>query len=89
MNATTITAYTFNAEQYHPHCLISALVLDRELSPAALDMGNERALDQHAAANGIDRTDESSFDSSEFPKVVFADQVETDEVCGHCDESLI
>lgn len=90
MNAAEIAGYTFDAELFHPNCLISVLVLNRELSPAALDMGNERALDQHAAANGIDRADESSFDSSEFPKVVFVDQVDADEdICAHCADYLI
>lgn len=90
MNATEIVAYTFNADTYHPSCLISAMVLGQELSPAALNMGVEEVLDQHAGANGIDREDEHSFDSSEFPKVIFADQVESDdEICGHCGDPLV
>lgn len=89
MNAAEIIGYTFDADQFHPNCLISGMVLARELSPAALDMSNEAVLDQHAGALGIDREDEHSFDSSEFPKVIFADQVTEDDICGHCGNELI
>jgi len=41
-------------------------------------MRTENALDQIAEANAIDRYDESTYDSGEFPKVIFADSVEED-----------
>lgn len=89
-HATDIVGYTFNADNYHGNCLISGMVLARELSPAALSMRNEDVLDQHAGALAIDRTDESSFDSSEFPKVIFQSMVESDDdVCGHCGNPLL
>lgn len=53
-------------------------------APAARDMLIEDALGQCAGAIGIDRADEHSFDSHEFPKDVFLDQVYDDDVCGGC-----
>ncbi len=37
----------------------------------------------------IDLDDYYSFDSDEFPKVVFADQIEGRERCGECGETLV
>ena len=44
-----------------------------DASPAARDMPVEDVLDQCAEAMAIDRSDETSFDSNEFPKAVFLD----------------
>jgi len=88
-NSADIAGYQFDSQLFHGNCLISGMVLARELSPAALDMDNEAVLDQHAGANGIDRSDENTFDSSEFPKVIFDSQVTADDVCGHCGDYLI
>ncbi|WP_301851148.1 hypothetical protein [Rhodococcus pyridinivorans] len=38
-------------------------------------MAVEDALDQIAASNGIDRMDERTFDTNDFPKVIFVDQL--------------
>lgn len=38
---------------------------------------------------GIDRTDETSYDSGDFPKVIVADQVEASERCGLCGTALL
>lgn len=76
MSNADIAGYTYNAENWTPVALIEALVAAGELSPAARDMSAEDVLDQHAGALAIDRSDERSFDSSEFPKVIFWDQVD-------------
>jgi hypothetical protein len=90
MHATDIVAYTYQAANWHPACLISVMVAGGDLSPAARDMSVERVLDQHAGAIGIDREDESSFDSDDFPKVVFSSQVEDpEEICSYCEDSLV
>lgn len=68
-----IVGYTYKAENYTPEGLIAELIKDGLAAPAAKDMDPEEALDQIAGANGIDREDEYSFDSDEFPKVVFRD----------------
>jgi hypothetical protein len=51
-------------------------------------MSTEDNLHEIAAAFGIDWTDEDSFDSSEFPKVIFDSQLESDEYCGRCHRVL-
>jgi hypothetical protein len=57
-------------------------------SPAARDMRAEDLLDQCAGAMAIDREDEYSFDSGDFPKVIFASSVEDGECCGRCGNEL-
>jgi hypothetical protein len=74
MNATQIVAYTFRADTYAPAAILAALPTgDGELYNAA---EVETALDELALAFGIDRADECTFDSADFPKVVFASQVD-------------
>ena len=77
--AFDIAGYTWQAENYRPADLIAAMVASGELSPAARDMDVEHVLDQHAGALAIDRMDERSFDSDEFPKVIFWSQVTDDD----------
>lgn len=66
-----IVAYQYRAHIYTPAEIVDALIADGLASPAARDMDVEDALDQIAGANAIDRMDEYSFDSDDFPKVVF------------------
>jgi len=65
-----IIGYTYNADNFTPKALIEFMVQLRELSPAALDMSPEVALNQLADVYGIDRDNEYSFDSNDFPKVI-------------------
>ncbi|QBP33380.1 hypothetical protein SEA_BRUTONGASTER_166 [Gordonia phage BrutonGaster] len=76
MHATDIVGYTWAGDNYQPRDLVEAMIAMGELSPAARDMTAEQALDQHAAANGIDRHDEWSFDSAEHPKVIFGSMLD-------------
>ena len=55
------------------------MVAAGELSPAARDMDVEHVLNQHADALGINRDDERTFDSEEFPKVIYWSQVTDDD----------
>ncbi len=57
---------------------------DLDFAPADV----ETALDFIAKLQGIDRYDEATYDSEDFPKVVFRDQVEDDDVCGICFDTL-
>lgn len=78
-NATDIAGYTYKAENYRPDQLIELLITEGVASPGARSLTVEEALDQIASANAIDRYDERSFDSSEFPKVIFVSQlIDTD-----------
>lgn len=82
MHATDIVGYQYQAEIVCPRCIIGRLVDDALAAPAARDMGVEAALDQIAGAMAIERGDETTFDSWEFPKVVFRSDV-ADETCGN------
>jgi hypothetical protein len=81
-----LAAYTYQADTYCRRCIIK--VLDAEELMFHGDTDPEESLDIVAEARGIDRYDERSFDSGDFPKVVFDYQVTDNEVCGECGEAL-
>ena len=83
-----IAAYSYRAEILCPACTIEALIAAGDAAPAARDMAAETVLDQCAGALAVDRDDETTFDSDEFPKVVHLDQVAADERCGVCRQNL-
>lgn len=83
-----IAAYAYRAEMLCPACTIEALISAGDAAPAARDMPAETVLDQCAGALAVDRDDEATFDSGEFPKVVHLDQVAADERCGACRQKL-
>jgi len=71
-----IVGYTFKAENYRGDDLIEDLIKAELAAPAARDMAVEDVLDQIAGANAIDREDEHTFDTDDFPKVIFGSQVD-------------
>lgn len=75
----SIAGYTWRAENYLPDDLIEAMIAARLLAPGARSMTVEEALDQAASVEGIDREDECTFDSEDFPKVILGSQI-TDDV---------
>ena len=83
-----VAAYAYRGEIHCPACVIEAMIVAGYASPAARDMPAEDVLDQCAEAAAIDRADETSFDSAEFPKFVFLDQVRNADACGHCHAPL-
>ncbi len=94
MHATEIVGYTFQADRCHPECLTLPTgvgeAFDGWKLAAGVRMTTEANLDEIALAFGIDRYDEHTYDSDEFPKVIFASQVEDDtELCGRCGEPLV
>ena len=84
LKAWTIVGYTYNAETYCENGIILAMGEYQRSDESA-----EHALDRIAMRRGIDRMDERSFDSDDFPKVIFASQVESPEICGSCGSDLI
>lgn len=86
-----IVGYTFAADNYCPEHVIDAL----PTSEGGVHMSVEDNLDELAAAFGIDRTDESSFDSGNFPKIITKQQAEhdagwgADVRCGRCGSDLL
>lgn len=74
---TQPAAYLYRGDIYTPDGIVDAMIRRGEASPAARDMPVEEVLDQVAGANAIDRYDEATFDSGEFPKVVFGNQIDS------------
>ena len=87
MKAFNIIGYTYRAANYCGDCIVYQLPRG-SISPAAFDMNAEDVLNQVAAYLGVDRNDEYSFDSDDFPKVIFQSVVEDSEQCAHCDNEL-
>ena len=95
MHATDIVGYTYSADNYCPGCIVDVLPTGegQEFDGWALAKGVmmsvEADLHEIAHAFGINYDDMGSYDSDEFPKPIFASQVEGDEHCGKCHELLI
>ena len=95
-HAFDIVAYTFQADTFCPECIVSQLptgdgeafdgwgIAERYPHNVAV----EANLTEIATAFGIDRMDEHTFDSGDFPKVVFSSQVEEQEWCGSCGSEI-
>lgn len=75
VHATNVVGYTFQADVWCGGC-IAEVFSDGTYGDA------EYVLDSYAPA-GVDRSDERSFDSSEYPKVIFSSQA-NDEGWDHC-----
>lgn len=87
-----IIGYTFRADIYGNCCIVNALTTLERFDGWALGegvaMSVEDNLNEIARAFQIDRMDERSFDSDEFPKVIFSSMVEGIEACGGCGEAI-
>lgn len=86
-----IIAYQYAADIYCPLCIRTVAAFQLAAPGEAAFMGRpedgdnaEQFLDRWAAKAGVDRIDESTFDSGDFPKVVFASQGEETEHCAEC-----
>jgi len=73
-----IIGYTYRADIYCAGCII------QELTGLQVNGNVEDNLAVFAKRAGIDHQDEHSFDSYDFPKVIFRTQAEDNEQCGHC-----
>lgn len=92
--STDIAGYTYQADIYCPECTqtIAAHGLEDKVpqgdpwqNTGTGEQSAEDLLDRWAQSLGIDRYDERSYDSDDFPKVVFDDSLlEEGEVCGNC-----
>lgn len=85
-----IVGYTFQAENYCPGCIVDQLPTgpgqpyDGWALAPGVSMPVEANLNEIAYAFGIDRGDETTFDSGDFPKVIFSSQLEDTEYCEAC-----
>ena len=95
MRATDIVGYTYKADLYCPVCIVGMLPtgpgeeFDGWALAEGVRMSTEENLTEIAAAFGIDRMDEETFDSDDFPKVVFASQALDGDHCGRCHTDLV
>lgn len=98
MKSDTVVGYTYRAEIICPSCVVNTMAallpeadlprleaLREEFGPSETAEG---ILAVASLMLGIDRMNESSYDSDEFPKVIFADQAEG-ETCDTCEEALL
>jgi hypothetical protein len=83
-----IVAYTYLADIHCENCIAFKFEQPEDEAPSAMTHDAEEILDYAAKQRGIDRMDEYSFDSDEFPKVVFSTQIEDDEYCGTCHNEI-
>lgn len=79
VRADDIAGYTYQAQNYRPTALIDALIDEGRIGPDARGRDVEDVLTALASQNGVDRLDESSFDTAEFPKVIFESQITDDD----------
>jgi hypothetical protein len=79
-----IAGYMFQADIVCPHCIAATF----QKVPTYGIFNVESLLDDEARYRGIERMVEESFDSDEFPKVVFVDNITEGDVCGECGEEL-
>ena len=88
--ARDIVGYTFQAENYCSGCIIDQLptgpgrMYDGWALAPGVSMPVEANLNEIAYAFGIDRDDETTFDSGDFPKVIFLSQLVGIEYCEAC-----
>jgi hypothetical protein len=80
--AWDIVAYTYKAEILCPDCTWDTLHGFKYDGLYAVKV--EDGLTAIARSRGIDRMDESSFDSDDFPKVIFESDLDVDESCDSC-----
>jgi hypothetical protein len=90
VKAYDVLAFTYKADIFCDGCMLASanawLAEDGVKVPYLI---TEDALDAWATSIRLDRDDEFSFDSDDFPKVVFASQVEDTEWCGECGEEIL
>lgn len=96
--ATDIVGYTYAADTYCTDvCVIGAMgpSAGRDLLSVGwkvADIGTrgelEDALTALSVARGVDRFTESSYDSGDFPKVIFSSQIDFPEYCATCGTEL-
>jgi len=93
MKAFDIVGYTYKAANYCAECVENVLTVeggeyDGWKLGKGIYMPTEESLNEIAYHFGIDRNDEYSFDSGDFPKVIFQSMVEDSEQCAQCENEF-
>lgn len=91
-HSTDIVAYTFQADLACEDCVVSAVLAIYNGGWPLAGLGSldtERTLSELAIDLELDYDDPYSYDSDDYPKPVFRDQLEYHyELCGTCYEYL-
>lgn len=91
VKAWTVVGYVFKAAVFCPTCIIKVLPTGHgdpyDGWATNLPMSTEDNLNEIAIAFGIDRQNEYSFDTDDFPKVIFSSDNEG-ETCDKCGREL-
>ena len=80
LRGADFAGYTYEAENYRADALVELLIREGRLAPGARGTGAEEALNQLAGGEGVDRDDEFSFDSDDFPKTIRVEQLTDDDI---------
>lgn len=84
MSSDRIVGYTYQAEHLCPRCAAEAVGWN------GYDGNPHTHIDKAGGAQGFTVDDERSFDSGDWPKVIFEVQIEdADEQCSACGELLL
>lgn len=75
MGSREIAGYSYKSVNLMAHELLEKLIAEGVASPDASSMSAEDVLDQLAAADGIDREDDTSYDRSDFPMRIYVTQL--------------
>ena len=90
MKAWSIVAYVHTAEIVCRDCMRRRAAFACEAAGVNSEFkGVGDLLEAWAKADGISREDEGTYDSDDFPKVVFASDVTDDETCTVCGEEIL
>lgn len=89
----TVVGYTYKADLWCGGCILPEVLKDQGIEGHGLSPDTEQALNRIARTLGMldefGELDEATYDSDEFPKVVFADQTEEGfDHCSQCGGSL-
>lgn len=86
----SIVGYTYTAEQFCINCMHGpSVAIFREAGGKVESMSVETNLDAAALYLKVNRLDEHTFDTGDFPKVILEAQVDGCEHCGRCNEPLV
>lgn len=96
--ASKVIGYAFQGDNYCPNCILVALYQAYNDEPQSqhemnkvTDVVNDTTevnLDHMAIAIDIDRYNEATFNSFDFPKVLFSTNDNPEETCIECGEEL-
>ena len=78
----TPAGYQYSGSHYCPEDLIERLIHHHEVPTYARGINSEIVLNELALKANVNRADEFTFDSDEFPKVITQDDTTDCEVCG-------